>query len=164
MLDKLQIRVCRTAGWILGASLETLGHRWNVISFSLFYKYYFGRCSSELAELVPLPCSCGRYTRYSDNLHNFSSPFLDVKGFPRTARLWNYLNFLWFRINRHLLCFGSFYTSFAYAFNPNLKNPKKQPVCKKNSFIRYCCLSYDPWYEGLQLPQSFRSPYIFSEL
>ena len=37
------------------ASLETLAHRWNVASLSLFYRYYFGRCSSELAQLVPLP-------------------------------------------------------------------------------------------------------------
>ena len=29
---------------------------------SLFNRYYFGRCSSELAELVPLPYFCGRYT------------------------------------------------------------------------------------------------------
>ena len=29
-------------------------------------------CSSELAELVPLPYSRGRSTRYSDRLHDFS--------------------------------------------------------------------------------------------
>ena len=31
-----------------------LAHRRNIASFSLFYRYYFGRCSSELAQLVPL--------------------------------------------------------------------------------------------------------------
>ena len=34
-----------------------MAHRQNVASLSLFYRYYFGRCSSELAELVPLPYS-----------------------------------------------------------------------------------------------------------
>ena len=36
----------------LAASLEPLAHRRNVASLSLFYRHYFGRCSSELAQLV----------------------------------------------------------------------------------------------------------------
>ena len=72
LLDKLQKRICRTVGPSLAASLEPLAHRRNVASLSLFYKYYFGRCSSELAQLVPLPYSRGRSTRYSDRLHDFS--------------------------------------------------------------------------------------------
>ena len=64
--DKLQKQMCSTVGQ-------------NVASLSLFYRYYFGRCSSELAELVPLPYSQGRSTSYSDRLHDLSlSPFLDV--------------------------------------------------------------------------------------
>ena len=47
-------------------------------ALSLFCRYYFGRCSSELAELVSLPYSGGRSTPYSDRLHDFLSPFLDV--------------------------------------------------------------------------------------
>ena len=70
LLDKLQKRICRIVGPSLAASLEPLAHR-NVASLSLFYRYYFGRCSSELAQLVPLPFSQGRSTRYSDRLHNF---------------------------------------------------------------------------------------------
>ena len=57
LLDKLQKRICRTVGPSLAASLEPLAHRRNVASLSLFYRYYFGRCSSELAQLVPLPFS-----------------------------------------------------------------------------------------------------------
>ena len=57
LLDKLQKRVCRTVGPSLTASVEPLAHHGNVASLSLFYRYYFGRCSSELAELVPLPYS-----------------------------------------------------------------------------------------------------------
>ena len=54
LLDKLQKLICRTIGPLLAASLEPLAHRRNVTSLSLFYKYYFGRCSLELAQLVPL--------------------------------------------------------------------------------------------------------------
>ena len=57
LLDKLQKRICRTVGPSLATSLEPLAHRRNVASLSLFYRYYFGRCSSELAQLFPLPYS-----------------------------------------------------------------------------------------------------------
>ena len=63
---------CRIVGPSLSASLEPLAHRRNLASLSLFYRYYFGRCSSELAQLVPLPFSRGRSTHYSDRLHDFS--------------------------------------------------------------------------------------------
>ena len=55
LLDKLQKWICRTVGPLLAASLEPLGHHQNVSSLSLFYWYYLGRCSSELAQLVLLP-------------------------------------------------------------------------------------------------------------
>ena len=57
MLDKLEKWICRTADSSPAASLEPLAHHQNVVSLSLFYKYYFGRCSSELTQLVPLPYS-----------------------------------------------------------------------------------------------------------
>ena len=106
--------------------LEPLAHRRNVASLSLFYRYYFGRCLSELAQLVPLPYSRGRSTRYSDRLHDFSVTiprgYKDVyvnSFFPRTARLWNSLPIECFpltydlsgfksRINKYLLTVGSF--------------------------------------------------------
>ena len=106
--------------------LEPLVHRRNVASLSLFYRYYFGRCSSELAELVPLPYSRGSSTRYSDRLHDFSVTiprcYKDAYAnsfFSRTARLWNSLPIECFplaydlsgfksTINRHLLAVGSF--------------------------------------------------------
>ena len=93
---------------------------------SLFYRYYFGRCSSELAQLVPLPFFRGRSTRYSDRLHDFSvtiprcSKDVNVNTFiPHTARLWNSLPLKCFsltydlsglkcRINRNFLTVGSF--------------------------------------------------------
>ena len=78
LLAKLQKWICRTVGPSLAISLEYLALRRNVASLSLFYRYYFGRCSSELAQLVPIPFSLGRSTCYSDRLHGFLSPFLDV--------------------------------------------------------------------------------------
>ena len=54
MLDKLQKRLCMTVGPSLAVSLEHLAHWQNVASLSLFYCYYFDRCSSELNQLVPL--------------------------------------------------------------------------------------------------------------
>ena len=125
-LVKLQKRICRTVGPSLASSLELLAHHRNVASLSLFYRYYFGRCSSELAQLVPLPYSRGRYTRYSDRLHDFSVTIPRCykddyvsSFFPRTARLWNSLPIECFpltydlsgfksRINRYLLTVGSF--------------------------------------------------------
>ena len=96
LLDKLQKRIYRTVGPSLTVSLEPLAHRRNVASLSLFYSYYFGRCSSELAQLVPLPYSWGRSTCYSDRLHDFSVTIprcnKDVyvnSFFPCTARIWN---------------------------------------------------------------------------
>ena len=121
LLDKLQKRICRTLGLSLSASLEPLPHRRNVASLSLLYRYYFSKCLSELAELVLLPYSRGRSTRYCDRLYDFSVTiprcYKDVyvnSFFPRTARLRNSLPIKWFpltcnpsgfnsRINRHLL-------------------------------------------------------------
>ena len=126
LLDKLQKWICRTVGPSLAASLEPLAHHRNVASLSLFYRYYFGRCSSELAQLVPLPYSRGRCTRYFDRLHDFcvtiSRYCKDVyvnSFFPCTAGLWNFLPIECFpltydlsgfksRINRYLLTVGSF--------------------------------------------------------
>ena len=62
ILDKLQEWVCSTLGPSLAGSLEPVSHCWDAARLSLFYSYYFGGCSSELAELVPLPHSCRRFT------------------------------------------------------------------------------------------------------
>ena len=104
-----QLLLCRTVGPSLAASLEPLAYRRNVASLSLFYRYYFGRCSSELAQLVPLPFSRWRSTCYSDRLHHFSVTipkcYKDVyfnSFFSRTARLWNSLPIECFPLNYDL--------------------------------------------------------------
>ena len=73
MLNMRQKRVYRTAGPYFADSLEPLAYRRNIASLSLFYnRFYFGRCSSELAELLPLPFCRGRSTGYSKRSHDFS--------------------------------------------------------------------------------------------
>ena len=123
LLDKLQNRICRTVGPSLDASLESLAHRRNVASLSLFYRYYFGRCSSEPAQLFPLPFSWGRSTRSFDRLHNFSvtiprcymdfyvNSFFLIECFLLTYNLNGFNS----RINRHLLTVGYFLRDFLYA-------------------------------------------------
>ena len=73
MLDKLQKGY---VGMLVLHLLphEPLAHRRNKASLCLFYRYYFGRCSYELVQLVPLPYSRGRSTRYSDGFQSFLSP------------------------------------------------------------------------------------------
>ena len=78
LLDKLQKRICRTVGPSLAASLEPLAHRWNVASWSLFYRYYFGKCSSELAQLVALPFLEGGLLVILIDCMIILLPFLDV--------------------------------------------------------------------------------------
>ena len=119
LLDKLQKRISRTVGPSLAASLEPLGHRQNVASLSLFFRYYFGRCSSELAQLVPLPFSRGRSTRYSDGLHDFSATiprcYKDVNVnsfFSCTARLWNSLPIECFPLTLQILVTCKFFKIF----------------------------------------------------
>ena len=133
-LNLVLLQICRIVGPSLTASLEPLARRPNVASLSLLYKHYFGRCSSELAQLVPLPFSRGRSTHYSDRLHDFSVTILwcykDVcvnSSFSHMAKLWNSLPIECFpltydlcgfqsRINRHLLAVG-FLSRFSVSYN-----------------------------------------------
>ena len=108
------------------AALEPLAHRQNLVTLSLFYRYYFGRCLSKLAQLVPIPYFFRRSTRYSDRLHDYSVAiprcYKDVyvnNFFPRIDRVWNSLPIECFplsydlngsksKTNRHLLTVGFF--------------------------------------------------------
>ena len=126
LLDQLQMQICRYDGPSYAVSLEPLPCHGDMTSLGLFCWYYFGRCSSELAQLVPLPISCGRSTCYSDRLHDSSVTIprcykdVCVNSFSlHTARVWNSLPIECFpstynlsglksRINRHFLNVGSF--------------------------------------------------------
>ena len=124
LLDKLQKWICRTAGPSLAASLEPLAYRRNLCSLSLFCRYYFGRCSSELTQFVPLPYSQGGLLVILIGCMVFFTiprcyKDVSISSFlPRTARLLSFLpkecfvltydlnEFKW--PNRHLLALGSF--------------------------------------------------------
>ena len=113
LLDKIKKEICRTVGPSLAASPEPVAHHQNVACLSLFYSYYFGTCSSELTQLVPL-YSQGVSTRYSDRLHDFfvTIPwcYKDVYvncSFPPTAGLWNYLPIECFPLTYYLNDFKS---------------------------------------------------------
>ena len=118
ILDELQKQLCRSVDPSLAASLEPFAHCWNKVSLRFFCRYYFGRCLFELAQLVPLPKSRGRSTRYSDGLHDL---YITIPSFfPCTAKLflefsaYRLLSFTYdlnsfnSRINRHLLSVGFF--------------------------------------------------------
>ena len=91
-------------------SLEPLGHHQNIANLSLFCRYYFGRCSSKLADIlhdfyVIIP-RC-----YKDVYVNSFFPHiaklqnsLPVECFPLTYNLSGFKS----RINRHLLTLGFF--------------------------------------------------------
>ena len=98
LLDKLQNQICRAVGPSLAFSLEPLAHHQNIANLSLFYRYCFGRCSSELAQLIPHSYSWGRSAHYSDRLLDFFVTIIRCYNgvyvysfFPCTTRLWNSL-------------------------------------------------------------------------
>ena len=110
----LQKRICRTIGSSLPASSEPLVYCRNVASYSLSYRYYFGR-------MLFRTSSTRRFTRYSDRWHDFSvilsRCYKDVyvnSFFPCTGRVWNSLPIEFFpltydfrgfksKVNRHNL-------------------------------------------------------------
>ena len=57
LLNNLQKWICKTVGPSIATSVKLLSHCQKVASLNLFYRYDLGRCSSELAQLVPLPFS-----------------------------------------------------------------------------------------------------------
>ena len=82
----------------LTSSLDPLSLRRNVSSLSLFYRYFFGRCSVELAGCVPPPLARPRNTRQASSSHNYCVEVVNARVnryndcfFPSTSKLWNSL-------------------------------------------------------------------------
>ena len=105
LLDKLQKR-CSTVVLSLAASHEPLTHHQNVASLILFYRYYFVRCSPELAQLVPLCYSRGRCTCFFLFFFNFAlckaeKPLRDMELEEKEAQRLKYTG-SWFRKNLQL--------------------------------------------------------------
>ena len=61
IVSQTKKRICRTVGPSLAGSLKPLPECRNVASLSLSHRYFFGRCYSEMAQLVPLPFSRGSF-------------------------------------------------------------------------------------------------------
>ena len=98
LLDKIQKRICNLIGPDLSSELQSLSHRRNVASLSLFYKYLNGHCSQELSALVPSLRKSTKNTRafksqhkYTVTIPRYRSTTYQKSFFPRTASLWNSL-------------------------------------------------------------------------
>ena len=99
-LDRIQHRIHGLVGTELFSSLDSLGHRRNVASLSLLYRYFYGKCSDELHSLVPPIREFTRMTRFALttgahphllNIPRSRTQFRANSFFPRTAALWNAL-------------------------------------------------------------------------
>ena len=99
LLDRVESKAFRLINAPhLTSQLPSLKLRRGVASLSLFYRYYFGRCSEELNYCVPGPKNWGRYTRLAASSHEYCvevcDPRIDRYGscfFPFTGNLWNSL-------------------------------------------------------------------------
>ena len=73
-LDKIQKRLVNLFGPNLLSTRQYLSHRRNVASLALFCRYYHGRCSEDLASLIPKLqmsfCSVPRRLRCSFHKHS----------------------------------------------------------------------------------------------
>ena len=55
LLERVEKGLKNLIGEELATELQPLAYRRNVVSLSVFYRYYIGRCSSALEECVGLP-------------------------------------------------------------------------------------------------------------
>ena len=78
LLDKLKKLTCRIVRPSRAACLEPLAHHRNVVSLSLFYRYYFGRCSSGLLNCFHFLIFEGGVLIILIDCMTFLSPFLNV--------------------------------------------------------------------------------------
>ena len=99
MLDSIQKRATKLIGnENLTAGLPPLQLRRDVGDLSLFYRYFNGRCSAEIAGMIPRVVVPKRCTRQSSQSHCFTVELktnrtkqFDCSFIPRASRLWNSL-------------------------------------------------------------------------
>ena len=99
LLDRVESKAIRLIGDpSLTSTLDPLSLRRKVASLSLFYCYYFGHCSDELAACIPPPMSRPRSTRQATFAHNYCVELSNARinrfsdgFFPSTSCLWNSL-------------------------------------------------------------------------
>ena len=97
-LDVVHKRLHSLVGDELFGTLQPLSHRRDVSSLSLLYRYFHGKCSDELRQMVPPLKEFGRSTRLASSSHPYvldipkaKSKFHSQSFFPRTAGIWNRL-------------------------------------------------------------------------
>jgi hypothetical protein len=99
LLDRVQSKAFRLiSSPALTDSLPSLSLRRDVASLSLYYRYYFGRCSVELWRCIPPPIGRPRSTRQACNAHRYSVALSQCRierysrsFIPSTSVLWNSL-------------------------------------------------------------------------
>jgi len=101
LLDRVQARAVRLINDpSITENLSSLSHRRSVGDLCLFYRYYFGRCSSQIAGCVPPPLtmSVNRRSRRTEASHNFAVAIGTSRSnigqrsfFSRVGKLWNSL-------------------------------------------------------------------------
>ena len=99
LLDRVESKAIRLiSDPSLTSTLDPLSLRRKVASLSLFYRYYFGHCSDELAACIPPPMARPRSTRQATFAHNYCVELSNARinrfsdgFFPSTSHLWNSL-------------------------------------------------------------------------
>ena len=99
LLDRVEAKAFRLIGNArLSSSLDSLSLRRRVASLTIFYRLYFGYCSSELRSIVPPPLPRPRNTRQAASSHDFCVRLSNVRlsrhsesFIPTTSRVWNSL-------------------------------------------------------------------------
>ena len=99
LLDRVESKAIHLIGDpSLTSTLDPLSLCRKVASLFLFYRYYFGHCSCELAACIPPPMARPRSTRQSTFAHNYCVELSNARinrfsdgFFPSTSRLWNSL-------------------------------------------------------------------------
>ena len=99
LLDRVESKaICLISDPSLTSTLDPLSLRRKVASLSLFYHYYFGHCSDELAACIPPPMARPRSTRQATFAHNYCVELSNARinrfsdgFFPSTSHLWNSL-------------------------------------------------------------------------
>ena len=99
LLDRVESKAIRLIGDpSLTSTLDPLSLRRKVASLSLFYRYYFGHCSDELAACIPPPMARPCSTQQATFAHNYCVELSNARinrfsdgFFPSTSYLWNSL-------------------------------------------------------------------------
>ena len=97
--DRVESKAIRLiGGHSLTSTLDPLSLRRKVASLSLFYRFYFGHCSDELAPCIPHPMAWPCSTRQASFAHNYCVELCNARinrfsdgFFPSTSSLWNSL-------------------------------------------------------------------------